>query len=356
MSLNEPFMSERYEGESLSSWIFRQRCKARKLPYNGDLAFPHPLRRDESLLSEAIPLHDFDQGLSRSMAQAFADRIHLPYHLLATQLCSVTGVDKHFSELYGYSTRTLDAPWVGTVIIPLKYRCSYCYQCVEEGIKATGMPITKARWRHVLMPFCLTHLSLLYDAPGKTSLREDFPSAVFKHHWGQCYADTRIDEHIRSDITRLALGMRVQQKLIALWSGTPDESLRCAILGFVLTLFRMVLDPAYRWAYSRTDILTGGGHYTASGFYAEFYERPLRATAFARARALYIVGLLLGWIDEDETQAPEVWDAFTPRCASDIWARLPHCGALRLWVKRELSLYENNMFSRESLCDTPYGW
>lgn len=367
MSFYKSFISERCEGESISSWMFRLQCSARRHPYVSEVEFcrarsvassrPDPILSVETLpqteknSTETKVLQDYDQGLTPAMAQAFAERNHIPVSLL-TPLC----VDKPFDDLYGHAKYPKGAPWVGTVIIPLPHRCSYCYQCVEEGIKATRLPVVQSCWRHVLMPFCLRHQTLLYDVSGKMSLNEDFPAAVFKFHWNRTFAATRFDEHTRSDITRLRGAMRVQQRLIDLWEGSTDVFKRSANLGFVLTLFRMVLQPTYKWAYSKKDMFNDGGPPQGLGFYSAFYKLPLRATAVARARALFFVGLILGWIDEDEAKAPEFWDAFAPNCASIIWAHLPNHGPLGSWVRRELDLYKAGMFSRESLRDTPFGW
>lgn len=377
MSFYESFMSDRCEGESISSWMFRLQCNARRYPCisDGDLgrivtgasSQPDPMslvqtssQTEDTFIetnsagtntADANSAQDFDQGLTPAMAQAFAQRNYIPVSLL-TPLC----VDKPFDELYGHAKPSKGVPWVGTVIIPLQHRCSYCYQCVEEGIKATGLPVIRSCWRHVLMPFCSRHQALLYDVSEKFSLSEDFPAAVFKFHWNRTFAVTRIDEHTRSDISRLRGAMRVQQRLIDLWDSTTDVVQRSANLGFVLTLFRMLLQPTYEWAYSKKEIFNQGGRPVVLEFYSAFYKLPLRATAVARARALFLIGVILGWIDEDEAQAPEFWDAFAPKDASIIWAHMPYYGALRYWVRRELDLYKAGTFSRESLRDTPFGW
>lgn len=367
MSISESFISNRCEGESISSWMFRLQCSARRDPYvsNVDIC---PTRSVESSRPDPMSpiqkasqtgkssteinvLQDYDQELTPAMAQAFAQRNYISVSLL-NQAC----LDKPFDDLYGHAGPSKGAPWVGTVIIPLQHRRSYCYQCVEEGIRATGLPVIKSCWRHVLMPFCSKHEALLYDVSGRMSLNEDFPAAVFKFHWNRTFATTRFDEHTRSDITRLKGAMRVQQRVIDLWEGTTDVVQRSANLGFVLTLFRMVLQPTYEWAYSKKDMFNVGGPPSGLGFYSAFYKLPLRATAFARARALFLVGLILGWIDDDEAQAPEFWDAFAPDRASMIWAHMPNHGPLGSWVRRELDLYQSGIFSRKSLRDTPYGW
>lgn len=319
MSFYESFMSDRCEGESISSWMFRLQCNARRYPCisDGDLgrivtgassqSDPMSLVQTSSQTedtfietnsagtntADANSAQDFDQGLTPAMAQAFAQRNYIPVSLL-TPLC----VDKPFDELYGHAKPSKGVPWVGTVIIPLQHRCSYCYQCVEEGIKATGLPVIRSCWRHVLMPFCSRHQALLYDVSEKFSLSEDFPAAVFKFHWNRTFAVTRIDEHTRSDISRLRGAMRVQQRLIDLWDSTTDVVQRAANLGFVLTLFRMLLQPTYEWAYSKKEIFNQGGRPVVLEFYSAFYKLPLRATAVARARALFLIGVILGWTDE----------------------------------------------------------
>lgn len=376
MNFYESFINDRCEGESISSWMFRLQCNARRYPCvsDGDVfrtmtaslsrpdrMSPVPSSKPEDKSTEthsarmistvANPVDDFDQGLTPAMAQAFVQRNYIPASLL-TPFCA----EKPFEKLYGHARHPKGVPWVGTVIIPLQHRCSYCYQCVEEGIRATGLPVIKSCWRHVLMPFCSKHEALLYDVSGRISLNEDFPAAVFKFHWSRTFATTRFDEHTRSDISRLKGAMRVQQRVIDLWEGTTDVVQRSANLGFVLTLFRMVLQPTYEWAYSKKDMFNVGGPPSGLGFYSAFYNLPLRATAFARARALFLVGLILGWIDQDEAQAPEFWDGFAPQRAHTIWAHLPYHGPLRSWVRRELDLYNAGNFSRQSLRDTPYGW
>lgn len=332
-------------GESLSSWAYRLLCYAVKRPH-----FTNISEDCEGFLSRV----DVDRGLTEGQWRELAQLMNISFNdIEGIVLRDQEAIDQS-TDFYELVMRSRIAPSlrVGSIIIPSQYRSAYCYQCIQEGIASVRLPLMQQSWRYVLMPFCTEHRSVLLDAPTSASLRVSFPERVFKSHWSNSSSRERYEEMIRRDHVRLNLGLRVQDNILALLRSAPSEDFQWRIVGFVLTLMRIVLISRFANSYFNREIYYYEEWEEPKGFYTKFYNGPIRADAHTRARALYFVGLLLGWIHEEETNSPDAWDIYVPTSAASIWNIMSGSDQGH-FMGRELSRYDNEMLSRSKLVDLP---
>ncbi|AUF96314.1 hypothetical protein CXQ80_10975 [Pseudomonas sp. 02C 26] len=139
---------------------------------------------------------------------------------------------------------------------------------------------------------------------------------------------------------------RVEKVLVK----AQDEIVRKNGERFIMTLLRMTLMPPC-WSYYSSIIkfrVQSGKEFECKNELSLFYQYPQRVTAMARARSLYLMGILLGWIDEDQAEnAKPKNDFYLATSASSIWRRL---GPLHR-VRPMLQLYSTELFGISTLAD-----
>ncbi|MDD1977596.1 MULTISPECIES: hypothetical protein [Pseudomonas] len=288
------------KGEALSSWCYRL-CQFPEVQQHLMEHFWKGSNQCPLFLS----LFEFDQHLETG-----SDLDFVSPNQLGAVLKSVIGNDlEKFSKPTGHVSPII--PWV--------YRRSYCQSCMVEAMRYTRAPILKCVWRQVLEPFCAVHNTLLWDAPRHVSDALDAPRAIFKWHHSVQARELRYEDYVNDWSCLLQAACRVQKKFVKLRKSQGaggayliDNTLMC--------LMRVLLTPGtvlYGHAGSRRllDIKSTEGE----TLYVSCYLQPFRASAACRARALFFIGVLIGWIGRREATASLKNDYWAPSTPDQVW-------------------------------------
>lgn len=323
LSYSKSVILKPYPGEALSSWMFRVRelvpqpvlyALNNSISY-GKLNIHAQHERDEKLGALKSP--------------------YLPSSSFTHKPCDDLDFCFDGEEIQAFiKAHALSESWLRRVfavpdvpIIPVAYRRGYCYKCMEEGITATGFPIYLKSWRFLLQPFCMRHCCLLRDGNDFLFERIDFGRKLFQQHWEQNreqLRQERIDEENRHV---LALGLRVQMRLQKLFNKSKDSDVRHDMSSFVTTLMQVTLLPSLRFCFDDTkDITVQGfdeGRINRLDRIIDFYHTVRRSTSAARGRSLYLIGLMLGWINDAEAERASITHCnFLPTSPELIWVNL----------------------------------
>lgn len=335
-----------YPGEALSSWMFR----VREL-----IPLPVLYALSSSRLYDKLTTHweyerDEKLGALKTPYQPSSSFTHKPCDDL--DFCLSGEEVQAFVKAYALSESWLKRVFAppDVPIIPVAYRRGYCYRCMEEAISATGFPIYLKCWRYLLQPYCIRHCSLLRDGNDLLFERIDFGRKLFQQHWEQHkeqLRQERIDEENRHV---LALGLRVQKRLQKLLKECKDSHVRYDMFSFVTTLMRITFLPSLRFCFDDAkDITVQGfdeGRINRFNNVMDFYHTVRRSTSAARGRSFYLIGLMLGWINDAEAERVRVAHCyFLPTSPELIWTSLNRSVAasqaksmLRLFSTKNLSL------------------
>ena len=348
MSLNysKSVIPKPYPGEALSSWMFRVR---ELVPQPALHALRNSISYDKVTISNQ---HERDETLDALKTPYLPSSYftHKPCDDL--DLCFDGEEIQAFVKAYALSVSWLkrifaapDAP-----IIPVAYRRGYCYMCMEEAISATGFPVYLKCWRFLLQPYCIRHCSLLRDGNDLLFERIDFGRKLFQQHWEQHREQLLIERIDEENRHVLALGLRVQKRLQKLLKECKDSDVRHDMLSFVTTLMRITFLPSLRFCFDDTkDITVQGfdeGRIDRFNNIMDFYHTVRRSTSAARGRSFYLIGLMLGWINDAEAKRARIAHCyFLPTSPELIWARLNRStGAsqtklmLKLFSTKDLSM------------------
>lgn len=320
------FISEVSEGESLSSWMYR-------------ITLQTMCNRN----FDASHIGEFETGemwtnvtLSSTGDPDFLDTNRkLPSFI------------KHHSVTREYLTEKFGP--CEQPLVPIQYRRSYCYACLEEGLKTTRSFVCKVEWRYILQPFCTTHGVLLRDAPVKYGTNEDYGLRLFMWHHSRDRKFDRYDLACEADSELLRLSFDVQQRYMDLRLRAPHSDVAQQIDNFMLTLMRAVLLPCFGASYRNVDMSGCGGpdcfpkH--GQSFYVKFYFEVYRVSCSARARALYLSGLLLGWIEPSDAQAARGRDYYMVTDRAQIWRTIDKNSQFGRWLHKELESYESRLLA-----------
>jgi hypothetical protein len=243
-------------------------------------------------------------------------------------------------------------------IIPFMYRQSYCYACLGEALQITQEIAVKHEWRFVLQPFCIIHNCVLLDAGVEFTRFSDYAYELFLYH-----CDRRGDKLKRSvlfeaDHVIHDAALKVQRRYLRLREEAQDLSQRHRIDNFMLTILRAVLMPSLHFAYRPADFnkWAGSDAFVLPSLYVRFYQEVFRAPALMRAKALYLTGLVLGWIGEDEAVEAAKDSYFFPRKPLLVWRALDKTPGLLSLMCSDLRLNETAQLSISDVVGLPLCW
>jgi hypothetical protein len=116
--------------------------------------------------------------------------------------------------------------------------------------------------------------------------------------------------------------------------------------------------PCLHYAFPKVVFSDWGGPnvYRRDAFYLNFYQEIYRATSIARVGALYLSGLLLGWVTEEEGRSTSSEGLFTPARAWVIWGLMEKHFNLLTLLGDELRRYESRSLNISMLADIPRCW
>lgn len=337
-----PYTVKRYRGESLSSWLFRLKMTDVRTTVlmdasTRDMDVVADMAEWDTRCEETTLCIDPDFTISDSAEACLRQRFGiLPKH-----------VARDFATFRS--------------LIPLRHRGAYCYECMALAIGETGFPICLTQWRHVLEPFCNRHRLLLREGLIIGRGREDLPRRLFKWHWNSERQYDGYEQYMAADARLLALSSRVQFKLNRSLAGQSDLRVKFNIENFVLTLMRALMMPCLNASYGRVLAVSGRTHAIkfcmGQSHYTALYAQPFRASSGTRARALYLTGLLLGWISESEAKRAAGTDFFISTSAADVLRNLrrSHMGLIE-WMKIHLQRFETDVLRVSTLRNTCPNW
>jgi hypothetical protein len=311
------------EGESLSSWMHRI-----------------ALLGERSGLDKVNYISEFECGQAGAdiMLSEAADPDFLETNIELPFFINRHGISKdRLAEKFGPCERPL---------VPIQYRRSYCYTCMEEGLRATRSFVCKLEWRYLLQPFCSAHRALLRDAPEEYCNNKDFGLRLFVSHHNRKTFD-QYDLACEADSELLTLSWKVQRRYMDLRQRASHREVAQQLDNFMLTLVRVMLLPCFHASYRNVDLSGWGGpdcfpkH--GQSFYVKFYFEIYRVSCSARARALYLSGLLLGWIDPGDAKTARGRDYYMVTDRVQIWHTIEKNLRLGRWFHQQLKLYETSL-------------
>jgi len=324
------FIPEVSEGESLSSWMYRIALQGMCNRY-----------------FDASHIGEFEAGemWAHATHSSVSDPDFMETNVKLSSFIKQHGVARErLAEKFGPCEQPL---------VPIKYRRSYCYACLEEGLKTTRSFVCKLEWRYLLQPFCAAHQVLLRDAPVKYSTNEDYGFRLFMWHHNRDRVFDRYDLACEADSELLRLSLDVQQRYMDLRLRAPHSDVAQQMDNFMLTLMRAMLLPCLSASYRNVDMSGCGGPdcFPKHGlsFYVTFYFEVYRVSCSARARALYLSGLLLGWIEPSDAQAARGRDYYRVTDRAQIWRTIEINSQLGRWVHNQLELYESSLLSLSNI-------
>ncbi|PMX03137.1 hypothetical protein C1X59_05820 [Pseudomonas sp. FW215-R2] len=122
-----------------------------------------------------------------------------------------------------------------------------------------------------------------------------------------------------------ALGKMVADRIDSILSKVESAVVHSKLLSFIMTLLRVTLMRKNWGNYTSVIKFTvpSSKKLESVNELPLFYQLPYCVTGMARARSFYLIGLLLGWIDEEQAQnAKQRDDFYLATSASDIWRRV----------------------------------
>ncbi|MBI6908343.1 hypothetical protein [Pseudomonas palleroniana] len=262
---------------------------------------------------------------------------------------SLPGV-KAFAECYEISMEWIESMFRPSEaqIIPIYFRSDYCLTCMEESVTATGFPVYLKSWRYLLKPFCQVHGCVLRSAGNYLHDSVDFAMDVFEYDSARGHELERETKWLEKDREVQLLARMVVERADKLIKGSHDQVVQRNAEHFLLTLLRLALTAEIVGDYTsvlKFRVQSSSEFDNVSGI-ALFHQLPLRVTAIARARAFYLVGLLLGWItDEQAADARPDHDFYLSTSGSSLWRRINLSQGLRTM----LQLYSTDFLGVSSL-------
>lgn len=330
--LNQSSLPKPYPDEALSSWMYRVRETHAEPQIRALSGMSDHDRETSPLMASYVKVlggrgKDLDFSFERPEILAFAKA----YDLTLEWIKSV------FSP-------------VSTQIIPIWFRSDYCPQCMEESIADIGFPVYLKSWRLVLKPFCQKHGCVLLSTDTYLHDSIDFAMDVFEHSCANPHELDRQSNCLVKDSQVQSLSRMVVDRIESLLGQVEGTLVHDKVQRFVLTLLRVTLMPKLWSNYSSVIkfAVQSGNDFESKKELPMFYQLPLRVTDMARARSLYMIGLLLGWIEEEQAQeARQRDDFYLVTSASAFWQRVEHSPRIRLL----LQLYSTELLGVAMLTD-----
>ncbi|MGY2686124.1 hypothetical protein ACVWVZ_005458 [Pseudomonas tolaasii] len=289
-----------YRGESLSSWCYRL-CQYPEV----QMHLLERYKRNSIYPASYSSIFEFEQDLSPGADLDFVACLQTKSALQSM----IGGYLKKFQ---------LPASQVHP-IIPWSYRRSYCYSCMAEAMGTTKAPILKIRWRRVCEPFCDRHKKLLMDAPLYVGRPLDAPRTIFKWHHSGVANNIRHNEYLDQWSEVLRIAYKIQKKIHKIRTGN-DAKLVKLFDDSIMSLFRALLTPqSFLYQHSGARRLLDVFSREGESKNVALYLQPYRASSASRARALFYIGLLIGWIRNSEATLALSDDFWAPKTSEDVW-------------------------------------
>lgn len=232
-----------------------------------------------------------------------------------------------FASLYGLSMDWIKSNFAppSKHIVPVGFRSDYCPRCMEEAVREIGSPVYLKSWRMLLKPFCEKHWSVLRSANFSKTNAICFADDIFSEDSDRPEILAREARFLELDASVQLLSLSAVQRLNDLLSSAHNAQIVEQVERFILTLMRAVLSPEQLHNYS--SVLNynarAAGSFRVYQDTLSFYNFPFTTTAITRARAFYLIGLLLGWISEKAAVAARpASDFYLATSASYIWSRI----------------------------------
>jgi hypothetical protein len=324
-------------GECLSSWSYRI-----NLQINGPI-FDHPAYVSDARGIEQSDAHD-------SSELRFVDPDGVASNDWVDSCAQTLSIPRQWFEF--------QFPFFERPYTPLRYRRAFCYQCLAQSMQATGLLAWKSEWRHLVQPMCSEHAVPLLDAPVSIALTFDYPVRAFSWYWDSSDAKDRYLLICKAWPLRNAFAFDVQRRIDNLRASATDRTEQTQIDGFILSLMRALMMPCLHYAFPKITFLDWGGpnSYRSDAFYLNFYQEVYRTPSIARVSALYLCGMLLGWITEQEASSTSSEGHFMPVRAKVIWRLMEKQSNLLSLLGDELRRYESRSLSISMLEDFPRCW
>jgi len=204
-------------------------------------------------------------------------------------------------------------------VIPWNYRRSYCYSCMADAMASTKAPVLKLKWRQFYEPFCERHKKLLMDAPLYVGRSLDAPRTIFKWHHSDVAIYIGHDEYINQWSDMLRLAYRVQRKIHKIRSNNNMNVVK-VFDDCIMSLSRALLTPeSFLYEHSGGGRLLDVFSTENESVNVALYFQPYRASSASRARALFYIGLLTGWVRSSEAALALSDDFWAPKTSGDVW-------------------------------------
>jgi hypothetical protein len=318
------------EGESLSSWMYRIALQG-ECNRHDEVSCIGKFEGGQAGTDVILSVADDPDFLETNM--------ELPYFI------NHHGISKdRLTEKFGPCEQPL---------VPIQYRRSYCYACLEEGLKTTRSFVCKLEWRYLLQPFCSAHRVLLRDASGEYCTNKDFGLRLFISHHNRVRVFDQYDLACEADSELLTLSWEVQRRYMDLRQRAPHSEAAQQLDNFMLTLMRVMLLPCFHASYRNVDMSgwCGPDCFPKHGqsFYVKFYFEIYRVSCSARARALYLSGLLLGWIEPGDAKTARGRDYYMVTDRAQIWNTIEKNSRLGRWFHQQLELYETSLLGTSDM-------
>ncbi|WP_139317814.1 hypothetical protein [Pseudomonas sp. PA1(2017)] len=318
--------------ETLSSWLYR---------VNVSLGMPLRFYSSPSVGPDRPSLSSGGASMAFSDPDIVGENLFLEE--VATQLSISRGwLEKRF-------------PRTNRPTVPAQYRRSFCIHCHSDSVKAVNNPICKSSWSYLTKPQCEIHSVPLIDCHLTVSGTADFSAQTLL--WYCSVHSIEREVYLSNDACKLrsALALNVQRRISSLEVGVDVSKGASSVEMFVFTLMRAMMMPQVHHSYSKIAFRQWESHkrYDTRGTYINFFQEIYRSTCFMRIHALYLCGIILGWVDEDEAQATnkiEGW--YSPFAADFIWGMLKDSKLLRLMFT-ELKRYESSALNLNHLRGLP---
>lgn len=311
---NQSSLPEPYPDEALSSWMYRVRE-----------ILPEPAIRALNDISyqdrETSPLVTPYLKVQRGLGADLDFRFERP-EILA------------FTQAYDLSLdwiRSVFSP-ASAITIPISFRSDYCLQCMEESIAEVGFPVYLKSWRLLLKPFCQKHGCVLQSTNAYLHGSIDFGMDIFEYSCANPHELEREGKWLAKDSEIQNLSRMVVSRIDFLLNQAEDAVVQDKVQSFLMTLLRMTLMPKLWGNYSSIIKFTvqAGEDFESSKEMPMFYQLPLRVTGMVRARSFYLIGLLLGWIDEEQAgNARSMDDFYLATSASTLWRSVGNSARIR---------------------------
>jgi hypothetical protein len=232
---------------------------------------------------------------------------------------------------------------------------------MATAITRTGFPVCLTKWRHVLEPFCDRHPYLLREGNLIGRVPEDLPRYLFKWHWQSRRQRDDYELYAAANAPLLALSRQVQLTITQTLITQSEMAIKHKFENFILTLMRALMMPCMDGSYDGGSLTRGRieavQRIIGDANYTVLYLQPFLASSATRARALYLVGLVLGWISESAAKAAAGKDLYIATSAEHItrWLLDGQTGLAR-WLSPNLQRFETDTASLSILQSACPGW